>query len=542
MENILLIKKSLYKDQALFMVEISILLPTRGRPFLVQRLLKSITHTTSDLVNIEVILYIDEDDVVSHEITHPSITLVKIIMPPGNSMGNITRECYKASSGRYIMLMNDDVVFHTQNWDIAVISAFRNFHDDIALVYGNDLDQSEHVPTFPILSRKVCELMGGITPIGYQNLHLESHIFDIFKQLKKLGFNRVVYLNDIIFEHLHYIVGKSEYDRTYIKKNPFADHQLFIDLDGDRSYIARRLAQYIDNGIDIQIESPIKNIEKGDISHDEINRVPLVSIVIPVFYDDIETSYRCFDAIVNVNTDQTPFEVVLVSSRSSCLLFSSYLANLKEVKIVNDKENSNFARMCNQGAKEARGDYIIFINNLVVPQSGWIDVMIRTIERNYDIGVVGCKQLNPRNGRVYHIGVSFFNTLGRLSITNIYRGLKSDNPAVNKLREFQAINGRGCMLVKKKTFWEIGGFDEIPDCIAAIDLCFKMREQGKKVIYIPEATVYQYGNGISDKYDMNLSFIESKWGEKIKNDLDSFLSEDGFFLHKTDNTYYIDTR
>jgi hypothetical protein len=144
------------------------------------------------------------------------------------------------------MLINDDVVFRTQGWDNRVVDAASRFADGIALVYGNDLDQGEAVPTFPIVSRSVCEVLGEICPRGYRNLHIESHLLDIFRQLARMGHNRIYYLQDVIFEHMHYAVGKAMPDSTSIKKDQRADDLLFIALDDERVNKAKLLAEHIE--------------------------------------------------------------------------------------------------------------------------------------------------------------------------------------------------------------------------------------------------------------------------------------------------------
>ena len=224
----------------------SLLLPTRGRVRLVQRLFDSVVQTSSNVGRLEVVLYIDEDDQESREIFHPELSLVKIIGQPGESMGSMNRACYEASQGRYVMLMNDDAVFRTPNWDACVLDLASRFPDEIALVYGNDLDQGETVPTFPIVSRTVVEIVGEICPRGYRNLHIESHILDIFKQLARMGYDRICYLDDVVFEHMHYAVGKGERDSTSIKKNQRADDLLFIALNDERAFKAKLLARHID--------------------------------------------------------------------------------------------------------------------------------------------------------------------------------------------------------------------------------------------------------------------------------------------------------
>ena len=227
------------------MVDLSLLLPTRKRRALVERLLQSLSETSSKPECLEVVLYLDSDDKESQLISHPSFSLIPIVGDPGQSMGRMNGQCYNASHGRYIMLINDDALFRSRSWDARVIAAFASFPDGVALVYGNDLDQGKSVPTFPILSRTVCDIVGGVCPEGYQNLHIESHIFDVFRQLKRLGHNRVVYLDDVIIEHMHHSLGKGEADQTSIKKNQRGDDVLFISLDDERRSQAELLAQYI---------------------------------------------------------------------------------------------------------------------------------------------------------------------------------------------------------------------------------------------------------------------------------------------------------
>jgi hypothetical protein len=208
-------------------------------------LFESLVQTTSYLQQLEIVLYIDDDDPESLKIDHPVLSLVKIVGRAHTTMGNMNRACFDASRGRYVMLINDDVVFRTKGWDERVCEAATRFADEIALIYGNDLDQGEGVPTFPIVSRTVCDVLGEICPGGYQHLHIESHLLDIFQQLARLGYKRICYPPDVIFEHLHFAVGKAAFDSTYSKKNQRSDDVLFIALDDERAFKAKLLAQHI---------------------------------------------------------------------------------------------------------------------------------------------------------------------------------------------------------------------------------------------------------------------------------------------------------
>ena len=227
-------------------IDISLVVPTRGRPKLLERLFDSVADTTSRLEKIEIVLYIDEDDLPTQEVSHPLLQLIKLIKPAGEKMGRMNQMCYEASRGRFVMLMNDDVVFRTKAWDARVLDAFTRFPDDVALVYGNDLHRQESVATLPIVSRAVCEVLGGICPRDYLNVYIDVHMLDVFKKLAKLGCRRTVYLQDVIFEHMHHEAGKSAMDATYAKKNEQFDDLLFINLEDDRWNQAKMLKRYID--------------------------------------------------------------------------------------------------------------------------------------------------------------------------------------------------------------------------------------------------------------------------------------------------------
>ena len=67
-------------------------------------------------------------------------------------------------------------------------------------------------------------------------------------------------------------------------------------------------------------------------------------------------------------------------------------------------------------------------------------------------------------------------------MTNIYNGLKADNQAVNKTREFQAVSGE-CMMVRKAAYVEAGGITADSKESWNIELCLKMKEKGRKILF-----------------------------------------------------------
>ena len=227
---------------------ISILLPTRGRPTLVNRLFSSIAETTSRLDQVEVVLYVDEDDMSSHDLDSTDFRVVRIV-GPALTMGGYNSACLQRARGDVLILANDDMVIRTPGWDDRIRAMNAEFEDQIYLGYANDLFKKSRFCTFPIMSRRTCELLADPYPAEYRRAFIDVHLFDIFKRLQHAGFDRIRYYDDLVFEHLHYRTGKAPYDETYgrARNGRFADDPTFIALTAMRSAAANRLISIIRN-------------------------------------------------------------------------------------------------------------------------------------------------------------------------------------------------------------------------------------------------------------------------------------------------------
>jgi len=501
----------------------SLILPTRSRLSLVKRLFGSIIETSANLDLLEIILCIDEDDPESRKISHPLLAIKKIIVPQ-RSFGSIIRDCYSKSTARYIVLINDDVIFRTKNWDIKALEALSRFSDDLVLVYCNDLYYGKRLSTFPILSRTTCDLMDNICPAKYNSHCIDSHIFDIFKRLSQLGHKRLIYLPNVIFEHMHYGVTLSSYEGNYFNANHADDQLSYLSFAEERQQIAFKMAQYI--------ESSAKKTSKPSPL--------LVSLVIHFSNNLSQYTATCLETIYDDNKyKQLDFEIVIISDDSTKNI-SSFPKKLRDRITMVSCKDANTAKAFNKGATIAKGDYLVFLDDKCIPRGGWLQALAESA-RNQEVAIVGSKWLNPRNGRVEHIGVSFFEDNKTIKDTCIYKGFPPVHPAVDKIREFQAVKIPG-MLVKKDFFLHVNGFDENLIGLEYIDLCLKVRKLGKKVIYSPQASLYRYDREITEKdtiNSINLKKLPPKLRNQIECDLEKQLSQDGFSLCSITKTHYI---
>ncbi len=529
----------------------SLILPTRDRPMLVKRLFDSLTQTVGDPDQVEIVLYTDQDDIESRKISHPLLDTVKQTGPrPRKTMGNIIKDCYEASRGRYIMLINDDVVFHTKNWDVELLEAFSQFPDEVALVYGKDLYYGKEMSTFPVLSRTACDLMDGICPGKYDNHCIDAHVFDTFKRLSGLGHNRTVYLPNVVFEHMHYDLGASACEAGLEHKNDQDDQAAYLSFAEERQRTAARMAQYIESQKNSVAKTNDREAQKSrhlepsgnavSKNRTTISRQLSVSLIMPVNNSSLEYAAACLQAVLDDNKDKKlPYEFVIVAGGEAAET-SKYPRNIRSKMMIVPDEQTNTAAAFNAGASAANGEYLVFLDSNAFPLPGWLRALVEAAQ-DEEVGIVGSKWLNPRNGAIEHVGIGFYKDNGILKGTHIYRGLAADHPAVSRTREMQAVRRAG-MLVKKDVFLDVGCFERTIAGLEDIDLCLKVRQSGRKVICTPGATLYCESQDSGGKGATNVdnpAALLAKWDGHIECDIDKLLGQDGFLLRPGKKAHYI---
>ncbi|MDH5426710.1 MAG: glycosyltransferase [Nitrospirota bacterium] len=262
-------------------------------------------------------------------------------------------------------------------------------------------------------------------------------------------------------------------------------------------------------------------VDSSKISYD-------CSIIIPLF-NRADLTKQCLEHLSEATKDIT-YEVILVDNHSSDGTAELFSALSGDIQFIRNQENLGFAKACNQGAAEAKGRYLIFLNNDTIPQEGWLLALVNEVEQYPDVAVVGSKLLFPDN-TIQHAGVVFSKNC--LVPYHIFRGESSQLAAVNKRREFQAVTA-ACFLVRREDWDSVGGFDEeFRNGFEDVDFCLKIRERGRKIIYQPKSVLYHLEHqspGRKDKAAENHNgrLLMDRWASKIIPDEDIYFVSEGY--------------
>ena len=192
-------------------MKISLLVPTRMRPQFMKELWESVKETASDYNHIEIIFYIDDDDIESIEMCKTLGTNVHAIIDKrGNgNLSEMWNKCYEKSSADIVMHCGDDIRFRTIGWDKEVLSTFELYEDKIALVYGKDGVRTDDLATHGFLHKNWIDTVGYFLPP-----YFSSDMNDYWLTTVARNIGRLKKIN-IYTEHLHPAVGKHELDITH---------------------------------------------------------------------------------------------------------------------------------------------------------------------------------------------------------------------------------------------------------------------------------------------------------------------------------------
>ena len=197
---------------------ISILTPTRNRPNNCDRFIKSLYETTQYTGTLELLFYVDSDDPAKdiykeiEERWQNNFWRVEFVIGEPMSVSKSWNIIAKKSLGDIMIMGNDDLVYKTVRWDSKLMAKLIELDNPYYLTWFNDGINGNRHCAFPVISREWYETLGYFSPGVFNFGYNDTWVYDIAKRVGKLN-----YMDEILVEHLHFSVGKSNMDDTYAR-------------------------------------------------------------------------------------------------------------------------------------------------------------------------------------------------------------------------------------------------------------------------------------------------------------------------------------
>jgi N-acetylglucosaminyl-diphospho-decaprenol L-rhamnosyltransferase len=189
------------------------------------------------------------------------------------------------------------------------------------------------------------------------------------------------------------------------------------------------------------------------------------------------------------------------------------------VVIIQRDTNNGFCEPNNRAAHQAKGDYLIFVNNDIVLGPDFFSHLDDAI-RTHSPTLLAVRMLQLRNPQfIDNCGIAFsFYGVGRQRL----RGQRADCPEAMKVQEGVIPSG-ACCVIRREVFLTLGGFDEMLFFNTEdVDLGLRALQQNHRCVYTPFPTVLHYGSASADvvgektyyfiQRNMELVFARNAWG------------------------------
>lgn len=220
-----------------------------------------------------------------------------------------------------------------------------------------------------------------------------------------------------------------------------------------------------------------------------------LSIII-VNFNTRDLTHQTIDSIVN-NTNGLEYEIIVVDNSTDKKQQCSYSG--EKINVLYDIQNNGFGHACNIGAKASKGKYLLFLNSDTLIHDNCLIRCIYYLKTHENIGVLGakivlmddtldhgCKRGFPTPSAAFFYYIGLDKRYPNSKKYGAYRQTFIDESSIN---EVDSISG-AFLIIPKKLFEKIEGFDETFFMYGEdLDLCYRVKENGYKVIYYADAVI-----------------------------------------------------
>ena len=251
------------------------------------------------------------------------------------------------------------------------------------------------------------------------------------------------------------------------------------------------------------------------------------AVIIPVF-NRADLTTACLSALA-AHTADVDHEIVIVDNASSDET-SAVLGGLTgDVKVIRNDVNLGFAVACNQGARAAASDRLVFLNNDTEVWPGWLLPLLQALADD-DVVAAGSLLLFP-DGTVQHAGVVIAEKVGDPSPLPLHLPyqVSPSHPLAQRRRDVAVVTG-ACMAIERAAFFDVGGFDEaFWNGFEDVDLCLRLREAGGRIRYEPASVITHHESASGperfSRTDANTALLVERWTGRVTPDL--YVEADG---------------
>lgn len=196
-------------------------------------------------------------------------------------------------------------------------------------------------------------------------------------------------------------------------------------------------------------------------------------------------------------------EIIVADNDSKDESVEFMKTNYPEIRLIINGENGGYAKGYNDALKHVESEYYVLLNSDIEVTPGWLDPVINLMDSDEKIAACQPKLLAYNQKDEYeYAGASggFIDKYGYpFCRGRVFGNLEKDLGKYENATEVFWATGAS-LFVRSRAFWEVGGLDS--DFFAhmeEIDLCWRMKNAGYKIMVQPKSVIYHVGGGTLPK-------------------------------------------
>jgi GT2 family glycosyltransferase len=239
-----------------------------------------------------------------------------------------------------------------------------------------------------------------------------------------------------------------------------------------------------------------------------LNASPACAVVI-LNWNGLTHLQQFLPSVIN-NTPASQAELVLIDNASTDESVAWLRQHHPQVRIVENSRNHGFAGGYNEGLKGLSHDYFVLLNSDVEVTENWLLPLLESLQQN-QVAAVQPRVLSfKEKDNFEHAGAAggYIDRLGfPFCRGRLFSSIESDHQQYSNEAEIFWASG-ACFAIKSKLFFEAAGFDE--DFFAhmeEIDLCWRLKNSGYRILYNGHSVVYHLGGGTLSAISPRKTFL-----------------------------------
>ena len=218
---------------------------------------------------------------------------------------------------------------------------------------------------------------------------------------------------------------------------------------------------------------------------------------------------RYLPSVLNYSRDEAA--VYVADNASTDQSMEMLRRQFPEVKLIQLEKNWGFAEGYNKALRQIETEYYLLLNSDIKVTHHWLTPMVEYMDNHQDVAACQPKLLSIFDEDRFEYAGASGGYLDRLGYPfcrgRIFETVEADNGQYDYATDILWATG-AALMIRAKDYWEAGGLDgRFFAHNEEIDLCWRLRIRGRRIVCLPESYVYHVGGGTLPKGNPMKTFL-----------------------------------